>query len=218
MNSSEDPTTRQLFSDIADAMGDWLDDDSSGHDMDHAWRVFSLGIELAETEGADSEVVGAAALTHDIHRAMEENGESVDPVDTLPEVRAILEQTNFPEEKIDAVEHCVAVHDEYEFRGSDRPAETIEAEILRDADNLDAMGAIGIARCFAFTGVDGRPLWDPQGSEYSGLYHFEDKLFRLRDEMNTETAREMAEDRHTFMMEFVDRFKQEWNGEDRAEI
>lgn len=210
MNTAEDPPTRQLFSDIADAMGEWLDDDSSGHDMDHAWRVFSLGIELAEAEGADSEVVGAGALTHDIHRVMGGTVESVDPAETLPEVRAILEQTDFPNEKIDAVEHCVAVHDEYDFRGSDRPAETIEAEILRDADNLDAMGAIGIARCFAFTGVDGRPLWDPQDEEYSGLYHFEDKLFHLRDEMNTETARAIAEGRHAFMMEFVERFKEEW--------
>ena len=217
MNPTEDPSTRQLFSDIADAMGEWLDDDSSGHDMDHAWRVFSLGIELAEAEGADSEVVGAGALTHDIHRAVGGTDESVDPAETLPEVRVILEQTDFPNEKIDAVEHCVAVHDEYEFRGSDRPAETIEAKILRDADNLDAMGAIGIARCFAFTGVGGRPLWDPDGEKYSGLYHFEDKLFHLRDEMNTKTARAMAEDRHTFMVEFVERFKQEWNGEDRTE-
>jgi uncharacterized protein len=200
-----------LKTDITDAMRDWLNDDSSGHDMDHVLRVFETGMRLADAEGADSEVVGAAALTHDIHRAMGEDDEYVDPADSLSEVRAILERIDFPTEKIDAVLHCVAVHDEYDFRGSNRPAETIEAEILRDADNLDAIGAIGIARNFAFTGVVGHPLWDPQGEEYSGLYHFEDKLFHLQNEMNTETARVMAEDRHAFMVEFVERFKREWD-------
>lgn len=187
MTFSDEFSSRQLFSDIADAMAGWLAEDSSGHDAQHAQRVFRLGMRLADVEGADTEIVGAAALTHDLHRVMGDDG-SVDPIDSLPEVRTILERTDFPSEKIDAVCHCVAVHDEYEFRGVDRPAETTEAEILQDADNLDAIGAIGIARNFAFTGVVGNPLWDPDGEEYSGLYHFEDKLFRLRDEMNTETA------------------------------
>lgn len=78
------------------------------------------------------------------------------------------------------------VDDEYEFRGIERPAETTEAEILRDADNLDAMGTVGIARNFAYTGVVGNPLWDPSGQEYSGVGHFYDKLLELKDEMNTE--------------------------------
>jgi uncharacterized protein len=84
MDSLDNPSTRQLFSDIAGAMGDWLDDDSSGHDMDHAWRVFDLGVKLADVEDADSEIVGASALIHDIHRVMGGTGESVDPADTLP--------------------------------------------------------------------------------------------------------------------------------------
>lgn len=206
--------SRPLFSDIADAMREWLADDSSGHDMDHVRRVFKLGLRLADAEGADREVVSAGALTHDIHRAMGAANEYVDPSDSLSEVRAILERTEFPAEKIDSVLHCVAVHDEYDFRGSDRPAKTIEAEILQDADNLDAIGAVGIARNFAFTGVVGNPLWDSQDEEYSGLGHFDDKLFHLQDEMNTDTAKVIAEDRHAFMKEFVERFKREWNGRD----
>lgn len=182
--------------------------------MDHARRVFDLGLRLADAERADSEVVGAAALTHDIHRTMGAADEYVDPADSLSEVREILEQTAFPAEKLDSVLHCVAVHDEYDFRGDDRTPETIEAEILQDADNLDAIGAVGIARNFAFTGVVGNPLWVPQGDEYSGLSHFDDKLFHLQDEMNTDTAKSLAENRHAFMKAFVEQFKREWNGID----
>lgn len=109
--------------------------------------------------------------------------------------------------------HCVEVHDEYAFRGVDRPADTLEAEVLRDADNLDAIGAVGIARNFAFTGVVGNPLWDPSGEEYSGLGHFEDKLLYLLEEMHTEAGRELAEERHAFLETFKNRFEQEWYGE-----
>jgi uncharacterized protein len=203
---------RPLFRAIADEMRAWLGDDSSGHDMDHAWRVFDLGIRIADAEGADADVVGAAALTHDVHRAM---GETMDghPEASLDEVRAVLETAGFPEERIPEVLHCVKVHDEYEFRGIEHPAESLEAEVLRDADNIDAMGAVGIARTFAFSGVAGHRLWDPDGAGDSALAHFEEKLFRLRDEMHTETAREIAAERHEFMETFVERFRAEWRGE-----
>ena len=202
-----------LFREIAAEMEAWLGADSSGHDVDHAWRVLNVGVRLAAEEGADAEIVGAAALTHDIHRTVGADDEYVHPEETLPDVRAVLEATAFPPEKIDAVLHCVAVHDEYEFRGDERPAETLEAEILRDADNLDAIGAVGIARNFAFTGVVGNPLWDPSGEEYSGLEHFSDKLLRLKAEMNTDAARALAEERHAFLEAFEERFEEEWYGE-----
>lgn len=218
---------RPLFRDVAAEMEAWLGDDSSGHDADHAWRVFDLCMRLVEAEGtdeqnsssnrpkaddADEEIVGAAALTHDVHRAMG-GKESVHPEESLSEVRAVLERAGFPEAKIPAVLHCVEVHDEYEYRGIERPAESVEAEILRDADNLDAIGAVGIARNFAFTGVCGNPLWDPEGEEPSGIGHCYDKLLKLKDEMNTEAARELARERHEFLVEFVERFECEWRGE-----
>lgn len=74
------------------------------------------------------------------------------------------------------------------------------------------MGAVGIARAFAFGGVHGTPLWDPSGEQYSQLYHFEDKLFRLRDELHTDSARALAEQRHAFLEEFYERFQAEWHG------
>jgi uncharacterized protein len=203
---------RPVFRAIDAEMREWLGDDSTGHDLHHAWRVFDLATTIAEAEGADVEVVGAAALTHDVHRVVDGTG-FVHPEETLDEVRAVLERAGFPEETLDAVLHCVAVHDEYEFRGEAVRADTLEAEVLRDADNLDAMGAVGVARCFAFTGVHGNPLWDPSGDDYSGLGHFRDKLLRLPDEMHTETARDIAADRHAFLAEFVERFEREWHGE-----
>ncbi|WP_162224521.1 HD domain-containing protein [Halorussus amylolyticus] len=202
-----------LFRAVAAEMESWLGDDASGHDMDHARRVFDLATRLAEIEGADREVVGAAALTHDVHRAM--NGtEAVHPEESLPEVRTVLERAGFPEAKIPAVLHCVEVHDEYDYRGVERPAESVEAEILRDADNLDAIGAVGIARNFAFTGVYGNPLWDPDGDGPSGIGHCYDKLLELEDEMHTDAARELAADRHDFLTAFVERFEREWFGEE----
>ena len=198
------------FPAIAEAVREYYAADSTGHDLAHVWRVFRLGVDLAEQVGADHEVVGAAALTHDLHRVLDD-GTGLEPEATLSEVRGVLQRAGF-EGEISAVEHCVAVHDEYAFRGMEREPETPEAKVLRDADNLDAMGAIGVARTFAFGGAHGSPLWDPEGVEYSQIYHFEDKLLKLREEMHTEPAREIAAGRHEFLETFRERFLAEWHG------
>ena len=200
------------FPAVAAGVREHLARDSSGHDMHHAWRVFRLTQQLADEEGADREVVGCAALTHDLHRVTG-TGTGCGPTETLPEVAHILEDASLDEDRITAVEHCVAVHDDLAFRGDDPQPKTLEAKILRDADNLDAMGAVGVARTFAFGGVHETPLWDHAGEEYSQLYHFEDKLLRLRDELHTEPARRLAADRHAFLETFYERFLAEWHGE-----
>ena len=209
---SETVSNPEAFREIEREMEAWIGDDSSGHDLDHAWRVFNVATKIAEQEDADVDVVGASALTHDVHRSMGDD-EYVAPEESLPAVRSVLEATSFPREKLPAVLHCVEVHEEYEFRGTENPAETTEALVLQDADNLDAIGAVGVARNFAFTGVVGNRLWAPDADEYSGLEHFSDKLLHLEDEMNTATARTLAEDRHAFLEEFADRFEAEWYGE-----
>ncbi|SDR00156.1 HD domain-containing protein [Natronobacterium texcoconense] len=202
----------QPFPAVADGVREYLSSDSSGHDMHHVWRVFRLCQRLAADVDADRTVVGCAALTHDIHRVIgEETG--CEPAETLSEVEIILEDAGVGRDRIDAVRHCVAVHDELAFRGDDPQPETIEAEILRDADNLDAMGAIGIARTFAFGGAHGTPMWDPNGHEYSQLYHFEDKLLRLREELHTDPARDLAEKRHDVLEAFYEQFRAEWHGD-----
>lgn len=228
MNPRDDP----LFQSIAREMETHLGDDSTGHDLHHLWRVGSVAVRIAEAEGADVDVVGGAALTHDLHRVRGEDGEFVHPEETLPEVSEILRDAGFPEEKLDDALHCVAVHEEYDFEADPESAETLEAEIVQDADNLDAIGAVGVARAFAFGGAHGNLLWNPErelpdgddpydksGSDDapdgpgSTLHHFHSKLLRLRDAMNTETGRELAEERHEFLEEFLARFDAEWMGE-----
>ncbi|MFW6152827.1 MAG: HD domain-containing protein [Halobacteriota archaeon] len=199
------------FPAVAEAVRPHMIDDASGHDMHHVWRVFRLGVRIADELDADEVVVGCAALTHDLHRVLDE-GTGCDPEETIPLVERLLEEAGLATERIAAVSLCVASHDDLGFKGEDPQPATLEAEILRDADNLDAMGAMGIARTFAFGGVYGTPMWDHEGHTYSQLYHFEDKLLRLRDELHTEPARRLASERHRFLETFVDRFLDEWHG------
>lgn len=204
--------TEAPFPAVADGVRVYLKGDSTGHDMHHVWRVFRLTQQFADELDADQTVVGCAALTHDLHRVLGD-GTGCDPAETLDTVTEILDTAGIDGDRIDAVCHCVAVHDELAFRNENPQPETLEAKILRDADNLDAIGAVGIARTFAFGGAHGSPMWDPDGETYSQLYHFEDKLLRLRDELHTEPAREVAEGRHAFMEAFVEQFLAEWHGE-----
>lgn len=119
-SSADELADRPVFRALVDEVRDRLAADSTGHDVAHARRVFRLGMRLARAEGADPEVVGAAALTHDLHRVM---GDGVHPEESLSAVKAVLERVGFPREKVPDVLHCVEVHDEYEFRGDPRPAE-----------------------------------------------------------------------------------------------
>ncbi|NLV09441.1 HD domain-containing protein [Halomicrobium mukohataei] len=200
------------FPTVAANVREHLSADASGHDMHHVWRVFRLAQRFADELDADSEVVGCAALVHDLHRVLGD-GTGCDPEETLSVIEEMLEGTGIGDERTGAVQHCVAVHDDLEFRDEDPEPETIEAKILRDADNLDAMGAVGVARTFAFGGVHGTPLWDPDGEDYSQIYHFEDKLLRLQNELHTDPAQQLAEERHAFLETFFERFLAEWHGE-----
>ncbi len=211
-----------IFQEIAEEVEEEMALDSTGHDMHHLLRVYRMGMKIVDAEGGDWEVVGAACLTHDIHRVMGD-GEFVSPSESLPRVREVLEAAEFPEEKIEEVLHCVEVHEEYSFEEGPGSASTLEADIVQDADNLDALGAIGIGRAFMFSGSHGNPMWRPEREvegkydktelDKSTVYHFHDKVLNLKDNMNTETAKEIAEDRHAFIEEFVERFKKEWKGE-----
>lgn len=186
------------------------------HDLNHSRRVMGVAMHLAEKEGADKEVLVAASLTHDLHRLS--NKGYVPPEETLAEVRAILKESNFPSDKLEDVLDCVRVHDDYNFSGKNR-ASTVEQEVIQDADNLDALGAVGVARAFAYGGKHNQPLWerdeeseddyDPS-AESSIITHFHQKLFKLKDSMNTDTAESLAQDRHDFMVKFVKEFKKEW--------
>ncbi len=213
-----------LFDRVAAEMAAHLDGDASGHDVHHTWRVHRLGVRIADEEGADPRVVSVAALVHDLHRVRGDG--FTHPEETIPEVREILADAAVPDELRDQVCHCVAVHEEYGFEDDPTAAETVEAEVLQDADNLDAIGAVGVARAFQFGGAHGNLLWDPDRSLPDGPYekddhddgpgstyhHFHAKLLRLHENMNTETGKDIAAERHAFLEEFAERFEAEWYG------
>jgi uncharacterized protein len=201
-------------------------DEQSGHDLHHLQRVSSLALHIQEREGGDRQVIGTAAFLHDVHRLMQnESGVFVHPRDSLPKVRELLKQIDFPEDRVRNVLHCVEFHEEYEFSRDGRTVDDIETLILQDADNLDAMGAIGIGRAFAYSGAHGIAAWipdlpfDSEGAydesmmDKSVIHHFHHKLLRLGASMNTRTGREMAQARHNFMEAFVKKFISEWSRE-----
>lgn len=198
--------------------------DRSGHDVYHLKRVLNLALRLQEREGGNRMVIAAAALLHDVHRILEhETGTYCAPADALPEVERFLDETDLAPELKRHVLHCVAFHEEYGFSASGRTARDLETLIVQDADNLDALGAVGVARTFAFGGAYGVPLWEPElpfdrvhydeaTRDPSVIHHFQSKLLRLKDHMHTETAKRMALERHAFMQRFVDTFFEEWQG------
>lgn len=192
---------------------------SSHHDFSHVERVYNLAMRIArELPGSiDLEVLKIATILHDVARHLEDEGLIEDHAYEGAKIaRGILEKLNFPREKIDEVAYCISVH---RFRKGEKPR-TVEAQILQDADRLDAIGAIGIARAFARGGWMNTPFWDPEKPpkpDYDGysetvINHFYEKLLKIKDTLNTEPAKKIAEERHRYMLEFIDRFLKEWQG------
>jgi len=164
------------------------------------------------------DIVKAAALLHDIARALEDEGKIDDhTVEGAEMAREILEEVNFPKEKIDKVIHCIEAH---RFRKGAK-AESLEAKILQDADRLDIIGAIGLARVFARGGWENMPIYDPSippkerydGKSTTSVNHIYEKNLKVKDTLNTDTAKEIAEGRHKFVEQFLERFLKEWKGE-----
>jgi len=190
----------------------------SHHDKSHVERVYNLAVRLAREEDADLDVVKAAALLHDIARAMEDEGKISDHAKIGAEMAGkVLEEVDFPEEKIDKVVHCVKVH---RFKKGIE-AESLEAKILQDADRLDIIGAVGIARVFTRGGWSNKPIHDPSippkekynGKSASSVNHIYEKLLKVKDTINTKTAKKIAQERHRYVEQFLERLLREWRAE-----
>ena len=193
----------------------------SGHDFDHVLRVCALAERLARAEGADREIVRAAALLPDIARADEDATGVGDHAQMAAErARALLIARGVAPERADAVAHAIAAH---RFRGSTTP-QTIEAKVLFDADKLDSIGAIGIARAYAISGVLNQRLWsevapnsvatrDQHNSNHTAVAEFVVKLSKVRERVHTAAARQIADERHAYMADFFVRLEREVRGE-----
>ena len=190
----------------------------SHHDRYHVERVYNLALRLAQEEGGDLDVMKAAVLLHDIARAMEDEGAIDDHTEEGAKMaRKILKEVRFPEEKVDSVVYCIEMH---RVRKGLVPR-SLEAKILQDADRLDIIGAIGIARVFSRGGWGNKPIHDPSvppktkydGKSESSINHIYEKILKIKDTMNTETAKRIAEERHKFVEEFLSRFLREWKAE-----
>ncbi|TCI46464.1 HD domain-containing protein [Exiguobacterium sp. SH3S2] len=175
--------------------------DHTGHDMSHLERVRRLAEHLAEGMAVDPLVVTLAALLHDVEDAKLGRAKGL--------VRHHLETIALSTSQTD---HVLAVIAETSFSQGRLPT-TLESAIIQDADRLDAIGAIGIARTFQYAGSRGTPLYDPDDPS-SAIAHFSDKLLLLADGMHTDRAKAIARDRHAFMTSFLKRFEAEWVGED----
>ncbi len=198
-------------------------DNDSAHGFDHVLRVTRLAERLAMEEGADLEIVRTAALLHDVARAEQERtGISHAELGAL-RAREIL--AGNPPERVEAVAAAIEQH---RFR-VDNPPITLEARVLYDADKLDAIGAVGVARAFAYGGQSQQRLWaevDPSyatlsaddvdlslvNGQHTPVHEFVFKLARLKDRMLTEGGRRMAAERHDFMVAFFARLEQEVRG------
>jgi uncharacterized protein len=201
-----------------------LSKDSSGHDYWHAHRVSNLAKKIGEKERANLYIVELSALLHDTHRIIQrQTGKFCSPKDSLPKVKEILEEQKIDNHDIQKILHCIEFHEEYDFSKNGKSVKDIETLVLQDADNLDAIGAIGIGRTFAYGGTHSMPMYlpgadfnrdtyDESENDVSTIHHFYSKLLRLKDNMNTETGKEMAKRRHTFMVIYLEEFSKEWDG------
>lgn len=220
------PADTPLVQRIAPIVRARFEGEGSGHDWHHIERVRRLARQLATIEGADDEIVSLGALLHDIADWKFYGGdETVGP----REAEALLRDAGADDDTVLAVTDIVRT---VSFKGAGvaTPMRRLEGQIVQDADRLDALGAIGIARCFAYGGHAGHPLYDPavppvlhnsaqayQSARSASLNHFHEKLYLLGARMNTATARRLAEARQGFLREFEARFLAEWAGEDLAQ-
>jgi len=198
-----------------------LSGEATGHDFFHIVRVQKLAMRLAVEEGADAYVVELAALLHDIADWKFHDGDLEAGPKVAQEWLLSLGESQATIDKVKSIIKEVS----YKGAGVKTEPASVEGKVVQDADRLDALGAIGIARTFAYGGRFERPIYDPdqppvmhksfeeyKNAKGSTLNHFYEKIFLLKDRLNTRSARAIAEERHRFVEEFVERFLLEWEG------
>jgi len=204
---------------------EWYQDSDPVHDYNHVLRVYRMAEHLAIAEGADLEIVRAAALLHD-SRGSAPGGNAEDRAEHhITSARfavEVLRGKNWPEDRIEAVQHCILAH---RYRGKEHEPETLEAKVLFDADKLDVLGATGAARTIAYAALEGEPAYaEPSqqfiktgkkqpGEPHSSYHEFLFKLTNVKSRMFTESGKAVAQARHTFLVGFYEQLQAEMHGE-----
>ena len=203
-----------------------LENAEGGHDWFHIERVFKNALLIADGEVCDGTIVKLAALLHDIADSKFHPDASGGDETIGPKIAREFLISNTVEEA--TIQHVINIIENISFKGgnTEKTFSSIELDIVQDADRLDAMGAIGIARTFNYGGFKNRPLYNPniapnlhmskeeyKNSQAPTINHFYEKLLLLKDRMNTETAKKIAQERHQFMIIFLSQFYAEWDGE-----
>ncbi len=215
------PTDRSIIDETRRHVESQLAGDGSGHDWWHCFRVWRLSQRIADAEGADRTITELGALLHDIADWKFHGGdESAGP----REASEFLGKIGAESKIIDQVCGIIATVS-YKGAGVLTPMQTLEGKVVQDADRLDAIGAMGIARAFAYGGNRDRLMYHPDEppvmhqsfEEYKKnkghtINHFYEKLLLLKDRMNTKTGRQVAEERHRFMEIYLEQFFEEWDG------
>ena len=214
MNSTE------IVSQIKSIIKKQFENESTGHDWFHIERVYNMAAFLQKTEGGDLEIIELAALLHDVSDHKFNGGSATLGGDIAFEMLINLKYSPVKAEKVREIINQVS------FKGAnvEHLTSSIEAKIVQDADRLDAIGAIGIARAFAYGGNKERPLFDPsippvlhdsfdayKNSKSHTINHFHEKLLLLRSKLNTSTAINIGNERHEFLELFLKNFMNEWN-------
>ena len=196
-----------------------LDSDTSGHDWSHIERVVNTTKTIAKAEGADLFICEAAALLHDvIDDKIVQN-----PADALKELKKFLTSIEVTPEQIEAI---VSIITRMSFKNHKEQQElSFEGKVVQDADRLDAIGAIGVARVMCYSGSTGRPIHKPEmkprenltpeeyrNGESTAIMHFYEKLLKLKDLMNTDYGKKLAKGRHEFLELYLKQFYAEWDG------
>lgn len=205
-----------MIDEIRDYVKTKLESESSGHDWYHIERVTKYAKVIAEAENADVFICEVAALVHDLV-----DDKLGDPAEGLNEVEELLI-------RFDEVDrnHIIDIITSISFKGGNTSeVQSLEAKVVQDADRLDAIGAIGIARAFVYAGSKGDIMYDPElnprekltlegyrKERSTAINHFYEKLFKLKDLMNTTKGKELAITRHDYMESFLKQFYHEWNG------
>lgn len=197
---------------------------TGGHDINHFLRTMKIALYLQTKEGGDQLIIGIASFLHDVHRLMQsERNEYVMPKDSLDRVLEIVELANLDlsDEQINKILFCIEHHEDYNWSGFN--VDDINTLIVQDADNLDAIGAIGIGRSFGYAAINNQPFYDDKNplekfdgyeeklKDVSNIHFLNNKLIKLGDNMNTKTAKLIAQDRVEFIKNFINEYIKEWN-------